>query len=851
MTTASRPEPKSAQPYESLVDMIVAYNSLTREYGETLERNSSSRHLDKLLDRADEFVSRGCETGKLLNDTDERWEAQDMLNFWAKILYRHRRQPGEEPLMAVLSPFGSVEPTDAESAPIYFELPSEPLEVYVGRENFLSDLKQQLLAGRNVALYSSPGTGKTSIAAKLAHDPDLREKYPDGVLWTSLGEQPEVSTILRNWAKALKVLTEEDPDSDLLDQEHTGNLIRRALGRRRMLLVITDAWQPEAALALKLGGPDCAHILTTYLMPVAVGFDAQAPVRVHRFCRSDGLRLFTSLAPKAVEGQEDEVRKLVRALDHSPLALALIATYYERQHLADSKPDLKRLRQRLLKEKEVIEAERSSALLTVACDDVLTPASLLAAIGWCFEQLGPEEKYVLEAFSAFPPKPNRFSDAAARSIIESRTGSIEKLLDYGLLEKPSDDRYSLHRAVSDFLKRRTHAFTDNAAEQRMVDYYVNLAKMQATNLHVLEQEEKNILAALEVAYKLDLWQAVVEGTNALFGYFDRRGLYVRAEETLDRARKAAQQLNDDSLANILLKIGEINERRSEYVNANKHLQESLEIARKFENDDLCARALQVLGVVSMAVAKYEDAERYLTEALDLARKIKNTDIECAIETRLGWMERGLGRFKESRERTERALKLAQRFHYIRQAAELKLSLGVLDFFELDYKQAKKHDLEGLRYAERAEDKRLQCALHQALGGVEIELESFEKAEAHLMKSLHLSMEIGHRWYNGVIWKELGELKLRQNLPNAAAGAFKNAADLAREVNSPELIGLVLYGLARVAEAQQNYVEARLQGQNSLNIFESIGHHKKSEVKAWIKSINSKGHTSEQLASEAV
>ena len=866
MKTDHQPEAESAARFQSLVEMNVVYNNLTLEYAKTLERDPSSKPPDstaevvtldrqtrttrtpesartvdrnlppELLKSADEFVTRGRETGKILDDPDERWEAQNMLNFWAKILYRHRHEPGDEPLTAALAP---CEPAHPENEPIAFQAPPEPPDVYTGRQRFLSDLRQQLLTGRDLVLYGSPGTGKTLLAAKLSHDPELRKKYPDGVLWSRLGEQPDSSAILRRWTEALKISTNEEA---WLDDEHAGNVIRQALRRRRMLLVIDDAWQAGEALALKLGGPNCAHIVTTYLMPVALGFDAQSVVTVPGLDRSDGLRLLAHHAPNAIGGQEVDAAELVESLDNSPLALSLLANYCRQHSSNGSRPNLKSLRRSVLKQKKAIEAERSSAPVNT-CTEVQTQPSLLATISWCFEQLNPESQYVLHAVSALPPKPNTFSDDTARFITEGRADAIATLVNWGFLFRASDNRYSLHRAISDFVRGRPTAPIVDTAEQLIVEFFVHLVKTQTTNLHVLEQEEKNILAALEIAHKRNMWEPVVEGTNALFGYFDRQGFYLLAKKTLARAREAAEKSNDQhGLAAILLKLGDINERRSEYIEANKHLQASLEIAKRVEDEDVCARALQTLGVVAMAGAQYSDAERYLKEALELARRIKNTEIECAIETKWGWMERGVGRFKQSRTRTERALKLASRLNYIRQRIELKLSLGVLDFFEGNYEGAQKHNEEALDDAIKVGDKRLQCGLHQARGGVETELGNFAEAEAHLMKSLHLSTEIGHRWYNGVVWKELGELRLKQQLPNVAASAFKKAVELAREVNSPELIGLALYGLARVAALQKNYAEARLQAQTSLNIFEQIGHHKKKEVTAWLSSID--GSTSE-------
>ena len=826
---------KATAPYESMVEMHAAYNNLARDYRKTLGSDPS----DELLDQAAEFIERGRETGALLADPDERWDAQNMLNFWANIMFRYRRAPEDEPPVAALSPFGSLpERPRSETGALPFQAPLLPPDLFVGRESFMSDLKQQLMAGRNIALYSSPGTGKTSIATKLAHDPELRERYADGVLWARLGEEPDMSNIFRDWSEALNIESSDGDEQDsFIDRDHAGKVIRQALARRRMLLVIDDAWKSDVALALKLGGPHCAHIITTHLMSVALDFDTQGAVSVPNLSKSDGLRLLGFGASRAVEEQQAAAEELVTTLGNSFLAFSLLANYY-RLHEAD--PDLQELNRSILKNKDEIEKTRPSTPSKGNRDEVQTPSSLLAAIAWIFEQLTPDGKYVLQAFASFPPRPNSFSDAAARYISGERSQEIETLLDYGVLGRAANTRYSLHRSISDFLKYRKNEQTDPAPEQRMATFYVDLVKnasSAANDLQVLEEEEKNILAALETAYKRQMWKLVVDGANALFGYLDRRGLYDIAKEKLNWAKHAAEQLEDkENLAAILLELGEMEERLSEYAQASEHLHAALEIANGLEKREISARALQSLGVVAMAQGEYDDAERYLEEALRQASDIRDSYLICKIETRLGWMDRGIANFAQSRKRTERALELARNNKYPRQTAELELSLGVLDFLEKNYAQAKAHDVEGLHYAQVAKDKRLQCALHQALGGVEIEVGNFKEAETHLMKALHLSIEIGHRWYNGVIWKELGELRLKQNLPNSAADSFKKGLDLAREVNSPELMGMSLYGLARVAAAQENFAEARLQARTSLNIFEPIGHYKTTEVADWLHSI---------------
>ena len=838
MTTSNGPTSENnLQSYASLTEMRAVYNNLVRDYAKTINGDAKGDPPTELLNAAEEFLARGRGTGMLLDDPDERWDAQNMLNFWAKLLYRYSRAPGDEPPAAALSPFGFPESSSATTRTIVFQVPPERPDVYVGRKSFIADLKQLLSNGRNIALCGPPGVGKTLIATKLAHDPELRKKYPEGVLWARVGEQPDVSNILRTWLEALQISSETDA---YIDVEHVAKVIRQALARRRMLLVIDDAWHSSIGTALKLGGSECVHILTTCLMSVALDFDFQGAVKVPGFTESDGLRLFEQQAPNALKGQEAEIEELVQCVDNSPLALALFANYCKLQ--TPHRPDLKELCSRILEEKSVIEAEQPSISLNDSCDEVRTPAALLAMIRWCFEQLSHDEKHVLRSFSFFPPKPNSFSDAAARYVTEEHRERLTRLLDYGLLEEVPTDRYSVHRAVSDFLKHRPYLGANHAPEQRMATFFVNLVKNPETTFSLIEQEEVNILAALDTAYQHGVWELVVEGTLALFKYFDRRGLYTLGKKNLERAREAAKRLNDEpALAAVLLKLGEIEERRSEYDAAREHVTASLEIARRLGYLQISAHALQLLGVVGLAQAQYVEGEANLKEALGLAREIGDTWIECAIETNLGWMERGLGFLEQARKRNLRALELATANGYMGHMAELELSLGVLEFVNENYEKAKEHDLKGLHYAEELQDKRLQCGLHQALGGVAIAQGNFDKAEEHLMRSLHLSVEIGHRWYNSVIWKELGILRLKQQRPNAAASAFKRSLDLAREVRSPERVASAVYGLARAAALKGNYAEARLQGQTSLDIyldtFKSIPHPRKAEVKNWVDSLS--------------
>jgi nucleoside phosphorylase len=130
-----------------------------------------------------------------------------------------------------------------------------PPGMYVSREGTLAEVKATLLGhaptialtsgvkGRPIALHGMGGIGKSVIARALCDDPEVQAAFPDGILWITLGKQPDLIGGLRAWIRTLGGVVAETAPTPKDLQINLANL----LGQRACLLVADDVWnKPDA-----------------------------------------------------------------------------------------------------------------------------------------------------------------------------------------------------------------------------------------------------------------------------------------------------------------------------------------------------------------------------------------------------------------------------------------------------------------------------------------------------------------------------------------------------------------------------------------------------------------------------
>jgi hypothetical protein len=126
-------------------------------------------------------------------------------------------------------------------------------------------------AGHRVGIQGMGGIGKSILAAAVVREVEVRRAFPDGLVWVTLGPNPNLLLRLAGVCRALG-----DPPQSFADAEQGRARFAALLADRASLLVLDDAWQLEHVGAFEALGPHARHYLELAVFPQGVSIPETA-----------------------------------------------------------------------------------------------------------------------------------------------------------------------------------------------------------------------------------------------------------------------------------------------------------------------------------------------------------------------------------------------------------------------------------------------------------------------------------------------------------------------------------------------------------------------------------------------
>lgn len=397
--------------------------------------------LDELHEPAHRLLMR------LLATSGQRSEALRQYHQCVDLLERELASPPEEETTRLYEAIRGNQFSNAYSAGLKAAQPVSILpplpSLIVGRDEALQTIKQRLGIGgglRPVTMIQGwPGVGKSTVVALIAHDAEIARHFPDGILWASLGENPDVSGELTAWAEALKLNL---PERAHKIEELTAQ-ITTALREKRALLIVDDVWQTDHVLPFRVGGKFCALVMTSRLNDVAgeLAPTAEDIYRLPVLSESAGLELLSQLTPETVAQYPQATRDLVRDLEGLPLAIQVAGRLLQSESrlgwgIGDLLAELRH-------GANLLKAQPPGDMIGVERETLPTVAALLKR---STDALDPDTRQHFALLGLFVPKPATF-DLSAMAVAWDTTDprSIARtLVNRGLLEPVGGGRFQMH-----------------------------------------------------------------------------------------------------------------------------------------------------------------------------------------------------------------------------------------------------------------------------------------------------------------------------------------------------------------------------------------------------------------------
>ncbi len=347
----------------------------------------------------------------------------------------------------------------------------DPPDHYIERPLISERLQEQLIAGRGspaiTLIHGMAASGKTTLARALAQAvwPD----FPNGVLWVTLGQEPELLNLLVELIQELG-----DYDFRAATVDGASRHLARLLAELQVLLVLDDVWEYTDAAPFLSVGPRC-HVLIISRRARLLSDHSRQPYRyrLRQLTENQSLEMLARLLdretdPPFTPQEEAQALALADAVGHLPLALELAS-----RRIADGSSSWQEMTTALKSEIADLYAPASSVQ-----GRITGQLRLEASLNLSLRHLYEDSVAIWEFFIrlAVLPEDATISAPAAANLWQCSIWQARQILallddENLLLEAPElhvHDRrwpaYKLHDLVHDVIRRRLAAPKEPHAE---------------------------------------------------------------------------------------------------------------------------------------------------------------------------------------------------------------------------------------------------------------------------------------------------------------------------------------------------------------------------------------------------
>jgi len=698
-----------------------------------------------------------------------------------------------------------------------------PLTSFIGRENEIKEIKQDLSKHRLVTLTGSGGVGKTRLSLQVAAE--VIEEFDHGVWFVELAPLADPDLLPQAILSALGVKDQSG--------KKTLELLKTYFQEKTALIVLDNCEHLISASARVvnelLRAAPRIKVLASSREALGVRGEASYPVPsltlpnlkhlpdIESLSQYETVRLFIDrallVAPHFVVDKEKApfLAQICHRLDGIPLAIELAAA---RVKVLSVEQISKRLDDRF-------------RLLTGGVRTALPrQQTLRALIDWSYDILDENEQLLLRRLSVFA---GGWTLEAAEEVCEGDGIDSYDVLDLltQLVNKSlvvvmegsqgGETRYRMLETIRQYARDKlAETGKGESIRDRHLAYFVKMAEQaepelfrsnQGLWLKRLDAELDNLRTALEWALTKDIEAGLrIVSTPWRFWYRKYMG---EAATWLDQLFSDIGLIAPEIKAKALQVRSDFGLYTSNTDTAIAWAQESLSLYRELDDQKGIANGLFLLGwLTSWARGYSNEGQAYLEESLALFKDLGDSLGVANVVYRIGFFEAVGGLY------TQAMIKFKESESLRREIGDLDGIVRVLSFSALtaiwqeDYVLARALLKESQSLQEQLGDSDNSNDL-DTMGRLHFWLGEYAEAQVYFEKNLSVSQQMGAIISISGALTFLGYVFLRQNKFSEARSYFKKSLQIIKE-NGLARNGLVAYtleGVASLAVCQKDFERA--------------------------------------------
>ncbi|HET9909752.1 MAG TPA: adenylate/guanylate cyclase domain-containing protein [Anaerolineales bacterium] len=637
-------------------------------------------------------------------------------------------------------------------------LPTQ-LTSFIGRENEISEVKQELAAHRLVTLTGSGGTGKTRLSLQVAAD--LLDKFDHGVWFVELAPltdpdlipQAILSTIgvqEQQGKTSLEVLKEYlDEKQTLILLDNCEHLISASAHIANVLLGVAPKLEILASSREALG----VKGEVSYPVPSLSLPDIKNLPIIEQLSQYEAVRLFIDrallVAPHFVVDKDNapHIAQICNRLDGIPLAIELAAA---RIKMLSVEQISKRL------------DDRFRFLTGGARTALPRQQTLRALIDWSYDLLSENERLLLCRLSVFA---GGWTMEAAEEVCVGQ----DDILPYDILDlltqlvnkslvvvvensQSGETRYRMLETIRQYTREKLlEAGGSESLRDQHLTHFVKLVEQAEPELYRsnqifwlnrLEDEVDNLRLALEWAVASNV-RAGLKIASIPWRFWGLRGNARELGDWLERLLKTETAM-DALYAQALVSYAFSRFNLGDIPEALRLAEQSLQLARAISDKRMEAFSLSFLGGFNVLQGKVGAGSLLLEESLTLYQSLSD---EIGQINALGWLTTNSGDFERPSRITSEFLHLSREVGDLASIATSLIRMARFAMWRGDFVSPVPWLEEALALARRMDDRSNEEEALSTYGVLSYWLGDYQRAIVFYEEAIRLGEQTGNLYQN--------------------------------------------------------------------------------------------------------